>query len=221
MSRFEEEFKKAIELEKNGKFRKAREKYMDIVFKVQKMNLDIHEKADFLANCWFRVANTFNSENNIKESKRALLKARNYTGKRNSILLLRLNMLEGVIFEKSNNLEKAKRILQRVLYSLKKLPRDYDTKITKGWCLLTLGRIYMREEHITQSRVCFEKALKVLRKINNFVGIAKIYEIKGEFARSKKQFKKAKLNFEKAKKYYKLGNLKNQVKKIEKKISSL
>ena len=108
----------------------------------------------------------------------------------NSLIIARAKLGVGVFYGSTNRLEEGEKLLEAALLSFGK-GTDYDNKQGYGWALLNLGGLYRKQGKLVQAEQKLLEAIKTLKNIENWVGVASAYELKAKVNDTKGSLKLA------------------------------
>jgi len=108
----------------------------------------------------------------------------------------------GVYYGSTGKVEEAEKLLADALemFSGKS---DYDSQQGAGWCLLNLGGLQLKKSNLKEAEEKLTKAIELLKKIENWVGVGTAYEMMAKASKAKNDHKSAKENLLKAIEFYK------------------
>jgi len=109
----------------------------------------------------------------------------------NSLIIARAKLGVGVFYGSTNRLEEGEKLLEEALASFGD-GTDYDNKQGFGWALLNLGGLYRKQGKLVEAEKKLADAIKILRSIENWVGVASAYEQKAKVNDAKDDAKLAK-----------------------------
>jgi tetratricopeptide (TPR) repeat protein len=124
----------------------------------------------------------------------------------------------GVYYGSTGKVEEAEKLLADALemFSGKS---DYDSQQGAGWCLLNLGGLQLKKSNLKEAEEKLTKAIELLKKIENWVGVGTAYEMMAKATKAKNDHPSAKENLLKAIEFYekegmneKANQLKNELK---------
>jgi tetratricopeptide (TPR) repeat protein len=86
----------------------------------------------------------------------------------------------GVFYGTTNKFEESEKFLAEALASFSKCD-DYDSKQSAGWALLNLGGLFIKQGKLSQSKEKLDEAIRLLKSIGNWVGVASAFELKAKY----------------------------------------
>jgi len=126
----------------------------------------------------------------------------------------------GVYYGSTGKIEEAERLLNEALemFSGKS---DYDSQQGAGWCLLNIGGLQLKKTNLKEAEGKLTKAIEVLEKIENWVGVASAYEMKAKANKAKNDHASAKENLAKAITFYEKEGMKEKADQIRNELKTL
>ena len=95
---------------------------------------------------------------------------------RNSLIIARAKLGIGVFYGSGDRFEDAEKLMKEALTSFGE-GKNYDDKQGQGWTLLNLGGLYRKQGRLIQAEQNLTKAIEILKRIENWVGVASAYEM--------------------------------------------
>ncbi len=102
----------------------------------------------------------------------------------NSLMIARAKLGIGVFYGSSDRFEEAEKFMKAALASFGR-GKSYDDRQGKGWTLLNLGGLYRKQGKLIQAEQNLLKAIEILKRIENWVGVASAYEMKAKVQTAK------------------------------------
>jgi tetratricopeptide (TPR) repeat protein len=103
----------------------------------------------------------------------------------------------GVYYGSTGKTEEAEKLLTDALETFEG-KSDYDSQQGAGWCLLNLGGLQLKKSNTEEAEERLAKAIELLRKIENWVGVGTAYEMMAKASEAKNDHKSANENLLKA-----------------------
>lgn len=97
----------------------------------------------------------------------------------NLLIISRAKLGLGVFYGSTNRFEEGEKLLKEALSSFNQ-STDYDNKQGAGWALLNLGGLYVKQGKLVLAEEKLTEAIKLLKTIQNWVGVASAYELKAK-----------------------------------------
>jgi tetratricopeptide (TPR) repeat protein len=126
----------------------------------------------------------------------------------------------GVYYGSTGKIEEAEKLLTEALETFSG-KNDYDSQQGAGWCLLNLGGLHLKKSNLKEAEENLTKAIELLKKIENWVGVGTAYEMIAKASKAKNDHTSAKKNLLKAATFYekegmneKADQLKNELKTL-------
>lgn len=120
---------------------------------------------------------------------------------RNSLIIARAKLGIGVFYGSSDRFEEAEKLMKAALTSFGK-GKSYDDRQGQGWTLLNLGGLYRKQGKLIQAEQNLLKSIGILKRIENWVGVASAYEMKAKVKTAKGDKKLARADMLKAISFY-------------------
>ena len=131
------------------------------------------------------------------------------------VMIGRAKLGLGVLCASLGRFEEGERLLTET-FLLFSRGEDYDSKQGAGWSLLNLGGLYGKQEKWYEAEQRLDKAVEVLSRIKNWVGVASAYELKAKNSLKKGESARAKEYYAKAIEFYEKQGMKEKVDSIRK-----
>ncbi len=103
---------------------------------------------------------------------------------RNSLMIARAKLGIGVFYGSSDRLEEAEKLMKAALTSFGK-GKNYNDRQGQGWTLLNLDGLYRKQGKLTQAERTLVEAIEILKRIENWVGVASACEMKAKVQTAK------------------------------------
>ena len=132
----------------------------------------------------------------------------------NPLILGRAKLGLGVFYASANRFEEGERLLEEALTSFNQRT-DYDSKQGAGWALLNLGGLYVKQEKLLLAEEKLIEAIKLLKTIKNWVGVASAYEIKAKHDQIKGDPASAKQDLTNAISFYEKQGMKEKADQLK------
>jgi tetratricopeptide (TPR) repeat protein len=138
----------------------------------------------------------------------------------NSVMLRRAKLGLGVLCASLGRFDEGERLLTEVFLFFSK-GDDYYSKQGAGWSLLNLGGMYGKQSKWWEAEQRLDKAVEVLKGIENWVGVASAYELKAKNSLKKGESAKAKAHFAKAIEFYEKQGMKERADSIREELKKI
>jgi tetratricopeptide (TPR) repeat protein len=186
---FEEKANKGLVWEERGQFEKAINTYDKLLEDVKTYSSTTrqegNEKDAIIAYLLMRRAGVLLQTEKVELGEQLMHQALEYAERSdNSLIIARAKLGVGVFYGSTNRFEEGEKLLEAALLSFSK-GVDYDSKQGYGWTLLNLGGLYRKQGKLDQAEQKLLEAIKILKGIENWVGVASAYEIKSKVSDAK------------------------------------
>jgi tetratricopeptide (TPR) repeat protein len=115
----------------------------------------------------------------------------------NAIVIGRAKLGLGVYYGSTSKFEESEKLLAEALETFSG-KNDYDNEQGAAWCLLNLGGLQLKKSNLKEAEEKLEKAIELLKRIKNWVGVGTAYEMMAGISKAKSDHTAAKDNLVKA-----------------------
>jgi tetratricopeptide (TPR) repeat protein len=217
--KFEAMFERGIEFEKQLQHEKALEIYDSMLSALNQIgNLTDNErlvKYEAIASALMRKAGVMIIKNNRKDAERYLKESIDYAHKsKDTITIGRCKLGLGVFYGSIGDFEKSERIMKEV-FSIFEGKNDFNSQQILGWSLINLGGLYSKHEKYELASIHLDKAIQILEKIKNYVGVATAYEFKAKMDQKQGKIDEALKAFQNSVEFYKEEGMTEKAKEVK------
>jgi len=214
--------KEGLAWEMKGQLEKAVDSYNHLLREVEAISptsqREKREKKAIVAYLLMRKAGILLQTGKVKSGETLMNQALTCAEQSNNLLILgRAKLGLGVFYGSTNKFEEGEKLLKEALLCFNQCT-NYDGKQGAGWALLNLGGLYLKQGKLVSAKKKLDEAIKLLKTIKNWVGVASAYElkakhdrIKGDLALAKKDLLNAILFYEKQGMTEKADSLRNSI----------
>jgi tetratricopeptide (TPR) repeat protein len=215
--------KEGLTWEMKGQMEKAVDSYDHLLAEVEavspKSKREKSEKKAIIAYLLMRKAGILLETGKLESGNALMNQALTCAEQSGNLLILgRAKLGLGVFYASASRFEEGEKLLKEALTSFNQRT-DYDNRQGAGWALLNLGGLYVKQKKLLLAEEKLIEAIKLLKTIKNWVGVASAYElkakhdqIKGDLASAKQDLIKAISFYEKQGMKEKADQLKNSMK---------
>jgi tetratricopeptide (TPR) repeat protein len=181
--------KEGLVWEMKGQFEKALNAYDRLLAEAEASSpaskLENNEKNAIIAYLLMRKAGVLLQTGKAELGEQLMHQAlRHAEQSDNSLVIARAKLGVGVFYGSTNRLEEAEKLLEAALLSFSK-NADYESKQGYGWTLLNLGGLYGKQGKWVLAEQKLVEAIRLLKTIENWVGVASAYELKAKHNHAK------------------------------------
>jgi tetratricopeptide (TPR) repeat protein len=126
----------------------------------------------------------------------------------------------GVYYGSTGKIEEAEKLLTGALETFSG-KNDYDSQQGAGWSLLNLGGLHLKKSNLKEAEEKLAKAIELLEKIENWVGVGSAYEMMAKASKAKNDHASAKENLSKAITFYEKEGMKEKADQLRNELKTL
>ncbi len=177
--------KEELAWEMKGKLEKALNSYERLLRELSTFSPasrhEANEKNAIIAYLLMRKAGILLQTGKIESGETLMNQALEYAEQsRNPLIIARAKLGLGVFYGSAGRFKEGEKLLKEALLSFNQ-STDYDYRQGAGWALLNLGGLYGKQEKWALANEKLVEAIKLLKTIQNWVGVASAFELKARF----------------------------------------
>jgi tetratricopeptide (TPR) repeat protein len=142
---------------------------------------EVNEKNAVISYLILRKAGVLMQKGELESGEQLMQKALHHAEMSgNTTAVGRAKLGLGVFYGTTNRFEESNKLLTEALKSFNR-GDDYDSKQGAGWALLNLGGVFIRQGKLSQAQEKLDEAIRSLKSIENWVGVASAFELKAKY----------------------------------------